>query len=268
MTLALDLSSSDAKLARAREHLEVLKSEIPASIEDAGPYSIRFSEVDPQTGWCSIFLVPNQTDKPRLGGVLGDFIHNLRCALDYIVTALVDANQATLTTRHQFPVYIDEAAYRAKVGTATTVVAKGNLGGIVDGLALIEQWQPYRLKPNPRADPLFVVQRFSNADKHREPVALLSIPVGSIEFDYNGTIVEKDEFAELTNWRADQESEIGRIRFDPPIAENLRVKGSLTVAVTFMTPEFMAEPEFSIPFSALQGVCDHVTMVVNLFKTI
>ena len=74
--LALDLRSAQAKLARAREHLDALQRETVAGVKQESPYAIRPSEVDPQTGWCSISLVPQKVEKPRLGAILGDLIHN------------------------------------------------------------------------------------------------------------------------------------------------------------------------------------------------
>jgi hypothetical protein len=53
-----DLSAADAKLARAREHLDTMQRAAPLIIKKEPTHAIRFSEVDPQTGWCSITLVP------------------------------------------------------------------------------------------------------------------------------------------------------------------------------------------------------------------
>ena len=144
MSVGLDLSSSDAKIARAREHLAVLAREVPDDLAEDAPYALRFSEVDPRTGWCEVFLVPRDAGKPRFSTVMGDVIHNLRCALDYIVTSLVDASWAMLTTRHQFPIYAEEAAYIKSVGTAAGPAKGGPLTDIIHGLGLMEQVQPFR----------------------------------------------------------------------------------------------------------------------------
>jgi len=103
MTLNLDLTACDAKLARARENLATLLTEAKASVTKEATHAVRFSTVDPQTGWCSISLVPQKVDDPRLSAILGDIIHNLRCVLDYVVTALVDASGTPLTTLPPVP---------------------------------------------------------------------------------------------------------------------------------------------------------------------
>ena len=80
MTLGLDLSPSEAKLERA----------IP------------------------------QPEEPRFGIIVGDIMHNLRSALDYIVTALVNQSRTRLTTSHQFPIYLDSTKFARTVGVART----------------------------------------------------------------------------------------------------------------------------------------------------
>lgn len=75
--------------------VNTLKREATVGVEKEATYAVRFSEVDPQTGWCSVDLVPQHVEKPQLSAILGDVIHNFRCALDYVVTALVDATPIT-----------------------------------------------------------------------------------------------------------------------------------------------------------------------------
>ena len=154
MTLNLDLSASDAKLDRAEEHMKSLKAEVSVATEQRHPHSI-MGEVDPQTGWCSVILRRNKPAEPRLAAIVGDYIHNLRSALNYIITALVDATPGlALGTAHQFPIYDDPATYATKVWRVGERVGRGCLAGIVHGLAIIEPLQPYHTEPDPDADPL------------------------------------------------------------------------------------------------------------------
>src|SRR5437899_1751727 len=155
MSLGLDLSPSIAKLARARIHLDALKREIPVVISQRPPYSLRFSEVDPESGWTSIFLTPGDFTEFGLGVLVGDLVYNLRCALDYIISALVEASGGTVGVKHQFPIYTSAALYAEQVVSGSTTNAKGPLAGIVHGLVEIERLQPYKRKPDPEADPLF-----------------------------------------------------------------------------------------------------------------
>ncbi len=266
MMIGLDLSPCEAKLARARENADTLKREALARIKQEAAQAVRFSEVDPQTGWCSISLVPQKVQEPRLSAIFGDVIHNLRCALDYVVTALVDTSNVTLTTSHQFPIFKDPALYASKVGTKTQALPNGSLRGIKDGLTIVEGWQPYNTHVDPRTDPLWGIHRFSNADKHRQPAIFGLVPSGSFQVRFNGYQVERDMVVEVVDWTPDKEIPVGRIRFDPPRAENLRAEGNVRLDVLFVTPPWLGDPELSIPLAAIPGIVHHVAQLLDTFR--
>ena len=265
MPLGLDFSSSEAKVERAFEHPKTLQRELPAGYKKSGPYAVRFTPVDPQTGWSEMVLVPNPR-KPRFGVIVGDIVHNLRSALDYLVTVLADSSSADPTKKRQFPIFLKQTEYRGSVATLTKARPEGVLDGIKHGLGLIEQLQPYHTQPNPRSDPLFLVHRFSNADKHREIAATVSIPVGEIDIRFNGYKVEDDHIAEIFNWTPDQEMVIHRMRFEPPTAYNLRVVSPLKVATGFSVPPFRSEAAYGARPSEIEAACEHLRMVVDAFK--
>ena len=130
---------------------------------------------------------------------------------------------------------------------------------------LTDDWQPYHTQPDPRADPLWGIYRFSNADKHREPVAFLAEPVGSLEFGYEGTLVDSEGVPEIEDWRPDQEYVIGHLRFDPPIARNIHAKSELRLNLRFQTPPFGGDAELSVLLGNLPGVIEHVATLLDLF---
>ena len=266
--MALNVAASKAKIDRAFEHLRVLEREMPAYIEKNSPYALRFSEVDPQTGWCTVTVVPDKPPKPRFGIILGDVVHNLRSALDYIVTALLDRSGVTVTTQHSFPIFADAKLYAKKVGTATTALKGGALGGVTDGLGFIEQCQPYHRQGDAYLDPLWHIYRFNNADKHRLPPFLLALPAGEIKYGFRGNLVEKVETEEVVNWTPDKEFEIARLRFDPPVMTNPHMEGPVTLHAGFLTPSIGTEPEHSISLSLLRKSCSHVATLVKLFEQI
>jgi len=217
-----------------------------------------------------MFLIPQNIDKPRFGIIFGDLIHNLRSALNYIVTALADASNVTIDQRHQFPIYIERKAYKGEVGTAKTPTAKGPLHGITHGLGLIEQLQSYHQKPDPRADPLWHLHRFSNADKHRNVAARATIPRDDIplQIRYNGTLVDRRDVPEIIEWEFDKEFKVADLRFDPPIAHNLRTEGPLGVRVLFRTPPFRSEHGLGIDMAATMEMCVRVRLIVEQFETL
>jgi hypothetical protein len=94
MPLGLDLSASDAKVARAHVHLKTLQREIPLAVAQRKPYTLRSSGIDPKDGWCTLFLTSNNATEYGLGVIVGELVHNLRCALDYIIPELGEASAA------------------------------------------------------------------------------------------------------------------------------------------------------------------------------
>ncbi|HXY46128.1 MAG TPA: hypothetical protein VEH29_18220 [Acidimicrobiales bacterium] len=267
MTIGLDLSSSTAKVDRAFVHLKTLHTELLVHIKKNSPYSIQFSEVNPQTGWCEVYLVPNPR-KPDLGVLIGDVMHNLRGALDYIITSLADASGANPDVKRGWPSYIKRAAYKGEVADRFGAKASGPLSGITIGLGVIEQLQPYRCQPDPRADPLALIQRFNNADKHRHVAALVSIPVGTLDIEFNGIPAEVRDIEEISNWSPDQKMIIRQIRFDPPRAYNFRVASPLHLDLRITLPKFRTEPEVALDLPLLEECCSQVRAVIDVFKLI
>lgn len=239
MGLDLDLSASFAKIDRAEEHLKSLQIEIPLAVRERPPHSLR-GEIDPRTGWCSVRVRREKPKEPRLAAIVGDYVHNLRSALDYIVTALVDATPGlTLSTSHQFPIYDDPVAYRDSIWRMGERVGRGRLRGILHGLTLIEPLQPYHTQPDADADPLAQLNRLSNADKHRQILGYWPDPQpGEITLEHNGVIAEQIQRTDRQQWIND-EVEVGRLRFEPPFPESVRdsryVRGSPLLRRTLRT---------------------------------
>lgn len=66
-----------------------------------------WSDKDQETGWFRLLIrFKDEPEEFDLSVIVGDIFHNLRSALDYIVTALVDVSPgAKLTRKHQFIVF-------------------------------------------------------------------------------------------------------------------------------------------------------------------
>ena len=172
--------------------------------------------------------------------------------------------------QHQFPIFVDANQYAQKVGTRTAAKTKGPLGGVTHGLGMIEQLQPYNRQPEPRADQLWGIYRFSNADKHRQIATRVPVPLPKpIDFDFNGRLVDKDETIEIPKWVPEEPFEIARLRFDPPMATNLRVRGKMALAVVFTTGPFGNDPDpVAIEMAVLRDICEYVAAVVGQFEAI
>lgn len=161
-----DLADAQAKLDRANEHRHELDAAIRSYLMDE-PMALSQPEYDGASGH---FLCRGHVAlqaPPRLGAILGDYVNNVRCALDYAIWALAsDAGKAT--GKSKFPVCVTRAEF-ANAGPQALRGLKPQ------DAAFVEQVQPFaQLPERPEDHPLRILQRLSNIDKHRVLHPLLS----------------------------------------------------------------------------------------------
>jgi len=98
----------------------------------------------------------------RWGLLLGDCLHNLRCALDHALYAVAIAesgvNPPPDAATLQFPITSSAAAFDAARRRIRSLSAAAQRA--------IEAWQPYN-SPQETADPLLLLNELDNIDKHR-----------------------------------------------------------------------------------------------------
>jgi len=157
---ALDLTDVHAKLDRAEEHINDLSDEIDSFVngESYGSFEARLNPID--ESYSMIFRENKPLPVSRWGVLLGDACHNLRCALNYLLCALVPPGQ--VHCRHQFPISDTAHSWKSELGRKNGDM----MLDFVDPahVALIESVQPYQPHGVQR---LSTLERFSNADKHR-----------------------------------------------------------------------------------------------------
>lgn len=111
---------------------------------------------------------------PFLGLLFGQFVHNLRCALDHAVYELIRCNPnlpkgalKDFIRRCSFPICTDPAHWTSnpECGGGALDVA----GGVApNALAAIKALQPFQMREGAEYHPLALLQSLDNRDKHRE----------------------------------------------------------------------------------------------------
>lgn len=269
MGLDFDLRSSVAKVAQASVHYKTFEREFHRLVEYCNPHTIDIGKVNPD-GWAPVFSITIPSEENLLGLIAGDVIHNLRCALDYIVSELAVASKVEVTNRHQFPIFKSEAKYCRQIGTDKSALPSGSLGGITCGLSDIWDVQPFHREPDPEADPLFAIYRFSNADKHRiisenfYPLANIN---GRIWCTNNGRIIDSVGYTEA-KLLPDGNYEIGRVRFAFPLPSNTGFEGEFTVKPFLRTPAFLDDLEYTMYGDTLETLCKHVAIILKRFANL
>src|SRR6267378_107397 len=156
MSHALD--GSRLKVARADEHLKAVEERIKGFI-DKKPYALG-SQPDMKANELLLTIHIRDDPPPELGLVVGDAVHNLAAALDYIVCALAMTVGADCE-RTAFPIYIDPTLYSDQGGRRIK-----NLSDLAK--TVIKAHQPFVTEPKaPELTPLAILYDLDRFDKHR-----------------------------------------------------------------------------------------------------
>jgi len=157
-----------AKLTRAETHLQAIREAV-RPIVDAEP-DVILGEFDAES---QSYIFSAQRDSPPpdwISPTIGDCVHNMRAALDYIVWELVpeSVRVGKYATQIEFPIFIDSALYAS--------MAPKKIRGVPPGAeTVIKCLQPFN-GPNCQPDfrlahpsdkPLARLFALDNWDKHR-----------------------------------------------------------------------------------------------------
>jgi hypothetical protein len=145
-----------AKIERAKEHVHNLEAAVQA-FRDSNPYGFRIED-DLKTG-DKIHRIHIQSQTPDSFALLiGDAVHNLRAALDYLAWQLVIANGQTPkagSNGTQFPIYNP---------SPKTKTHQGVIQGISPGAQkVLDSLKPYR----GGNDDLWNLHQLDISDKHK-----------------------------------------------------------------------------------------------------
>lgn len=157
-----DLTGVNLRLERAHEHIETVRSETKAFLErDPKPLDFRTKKTagSGEAMEYVLYAVVREEPPRDIALAVGDAIQNMRNALDYLVYELSPPRYRR-KGRTGFPIYDDMCLFE--------VEGRQMIRGITgDELTLIERVQPYKRTNPPANDPLSILRRLSNKDKHR-----------------------------------------------------------------------------------------------------
>ena len=165
--MAHPLGGAVAKLNRAREQIDGLNRSFSAAIEGR---TYRLVVGEPfQTGFHALRLASGQAFVPSLdwSAVIGEIAHDLRSGLDLLACELALLKPDPVSLRDiSFPIRIFGAKARAgprkprwHAGLVTPFKREHG--------AQIKRLQPYHRTKGGRRNPLWLLQKLNNADKHR-----------------------------------------------------------------------------------------------------
>ena len=152
------LDSVRLKIGRAKEHAELLEAELGRYF-NGEPCKIVAEHDKNGNLFCKLLVSVPIPDKVAL--IIGDSLQNVRSAMDYLVWELALAAEAEPNEKHAFPICATPKAFKDEI-------RRGRLLGIPEGLiAKIEALQPYRRGETWEASVPWVLNHFTNINKHR-----------------------------------------------------------------------------------------------------
>jgi len=166
------------KIQRAAEHFADLQ-DIVAPIEARRPHTVRETFNSERQEWEYRLRLDGADPPERFPIVLGDFLFNVRSALDHLIVAVAPHHRKP---NIDFPIFVfdpfvrDEASGDYLHPKARRGWLKATKGLPDDLIAALNVLQPYeaarRFSRRANDHPLAILHEIQNADKHRELVGL------------------------------------------------------------------------------------------------
>jgi hypothetical protein len=248
------------KLDRAKQHLEQLEANI-GTYAARHPYAAvpgpkRHTDHHPNTRRY-VVQITEQPD-PMLGVIVGEFFFDLRSALDNIVVACAPTKRSRSAG---FPIVTEDLWAKDEAGSFVhrdnqlRASFEGRLAGLdADLITVVKELQPYRRGPGfVELDPLAIISRFDNLNKHRG----LIVTAGAI-YDTATTVSVRGDVIKQDAWGLREDgAEVAYFGLDPAIPEaevRVEISGTATVTLDIAGRE---REYFEVP-KALVGIPDYV----------
>lgn len=157
------MESVDAKIARAHEHFADF-GRAAREYHDSIKRNFVLKCNHERTEHWIVYWVDDPFPPMRLSTLIGDCVFNMRSALDNLVCGLIRAQvPAAKCAGTRFPIQLERTSYVHDVEGLQVLK-----GVPPDAVSIIRDLQPFnRPEDTRRLDPLFMLNRLSNRDKHR-----------------------------------------------------------------------------------------------------
>jgi hypothetical protein len=250
-----------AKLKRADSHYASLQDEIGAFLQRQ-PYTMRL-DVDCKRGRYGLYVNGVREPPPlALSVIVGDFIHNLRSALDHLAWQLVLFSGNAPGDRTQFPIFTSEPVGGRPLKAWSRMTA--GMNDLI--LSEIRRVQPYTAGDSAAFTALAILNALSNEDKHRLPLVCVSAVARHAEGS-TGVIQERDveilSSEILTGRPLDDGDEIasGTIRCTGPNPQ-IGVKGPIPIDIAFRVGPH------HVPTKGLVEIREATQKIIALFTAV
>lgn len=167
------------KFQRAKEHLDALYTEVQAFIE-RNPYEVVYhfeASATGDVGLHSARIRVRESPPARWSLLVGDYVHNLRSALDYVIWDISLRRSGDASIRTEFPIFEKQKEFAAP---GKSPQQWSRFSGIhklraTDGtiVMMVQAMQPFTGRDlhgrtvDPAMHPLWLLHTLANEDKHK-----------------------------------------------------------------------------------------------------
>ena len=166
-----------AKLERADRHVAEFEAEFERLQHERHPYVITTQPYEFKAGtMLEARAEPPEVYRDDVAAVVGDIVFNARSALDHLCVALSGSDRSQYPILETDPWAVSEDPEVERINVRRRQDFKAYTKGMpARAIELIRASQPYVLEgfPPPWLHPLAILNRLSNADKHRRLAALV-----------------------------------------------------------------------------------------------
>lgn len=155
------------KLDRAIHHLKLLERLVKSFLRSDANEVINDFTSEP--GYLLVKVVSHREPPEILSVLIGEFLYHVRASLDYVACELTRYNQQSVDEDVEFPIFMRGDKFRNPVSGQLTQGVSKRIGRLrADHQAIIEDEQPFQGRyGTPEDDPLAILYRLSNFDRHQ-----------------------------------------------------------------------------------------------------
>lgn len=221
------------KLTRSIKHLQALERTIKRFLK--GKANGVVNDFTSEPGYLIVKAFVRRKPPPSCSGLIGETLYHQRAALDYMACDLARYNDQIVDDHVEFPIFKDGNNFRNPVtGKLTDGIVK-RIGLLrPDHRAVIESEQPFQERHGkPEEDPLWLLYRLSNFDRH--------------QFIHLASVITNDSFHTFTPRQAsarfqqvrfnygafENEAEVARFRIIPGAELDVHVQSDVRFDVAF-----------------------------------
>ncbi len=155
------------KLTRATKHLKALHRTIDRFLK--GKANGIANDFTSEPGYLIVKAFSRSGPPPSCSGLIGEILYHQRAALDYMACELARYNKQVVDDLVEFPIFLERDRFRSPVTGNLTPSVEKRIGLLrPDHQAVIEDEQPFQGRHGkPEDDPLWLLYRLSNFDRHQ-----------------------------------------------------------------------------------------------------